>query len=140
MPSPAPPEAQPFRFLDLPVEIRLMVYGQLAIRCVDVRVPGVDLPGCVVDASYVGRCFYPAILRVSQQLKNEYSGYAIPRIELRVAWSPHWIHGDNESEIRFQTGRPILPKRVIAQLRYFGMDIATGNPAPHCSKLSQTSP
>lgn len=89
MASPAPPGAQPFRFLDLPVEIRLKVYSQLAVRYVDVRVPGVDLPGCVVDASYVGRCFYPAMLRVSQQLKNEYSGYAIPRIVLCVTWSPH---------------------------------------------------
>lgn len=141
MASPAPPEAQPFRFLDLPVEIRFMIYSQLAVRCVDVRVPGVDLPGCVVDASYVGYCFYPAMLRVSQEFKIEYSDYALPRMILFAYWLPCASHGPHRRETLARPGWPgclTLPKKVIARLLYFCMVIDTPLSTPHCSKPSQT--
>lgn len=70
--TPAPPEVQPFRFLDLPIEIGYMVYEQLMDRHVPVTVSGLNLPSCVsCGLTELYNCFHPAMLRVNKELAIE---------------------------------------------------------------------
>jgi hypothetical protein len=51
-----PPSKGSFRFLDLPTEIRCMIYEYLT-HDAKVRIPDLDLPGGTTDTAWVEECF-----------------------------------------------------------------------------------
>jgi hypothetical protein len=53
MTAPASSEKKPIVFMDLPAEIRCMVYKLLAGRQVKVRIPGVEFPPTVIERDTV---------------------------------------------------------------------------------------
>ncbi|KAK6000403.1 hypothetical protein QM012_003649 [Aureobasidium pullulans] len=87
--TPTPPEVQPFRFFDLPIEIRYMVYEQLVDRDVTVIIPGFEMLSCdcISVNNAVHGCFYPTIMRVSRRMREEYGSLAMARLVLHVEWT-----------------------------------------------------
>jgi hypothetical protein len=122
MAAPAPQEGQPFRFVDLPTEIRYMVHELLMDKRVRVRGPEVKLSrhiGCR-GSSYVD-CYHPATMRVNKQVRYEYMTIVMPRMMLCVNW---WIRARRTmfffkpSDLSY----PILPMTIFSQLRFLHLD------------------
>lgn len=131
--SPTPPEIQPFRFFELPIEIRYMVYDLLKDRGVPVTIPGLELPSCVYEASSeVIDCFRPAMLRVNKQLANEYAALVMPRMILLTNWRT-CDHDTSHEEISSDHARSsTLPERTLASLQYVILRIIMNTSTSHC--------
>lgn len=104
--------------MDLPIEVRFMVYEELMDRHVRVAIPGLDLPGCVLCRStQVLACFHPAMLRVNKQLATEYAAIAMPHMILSTSWAT-CDHGTPHDEVQgSQAQPPILPETALANMR-----------------------
>ncbi|KAH0280114.1 hypothetical protein KCU91_g1237, partial [Aureobasidium melanogenum] len=131
--APTLPQIQPFRFFDLPIEIRYMVYDLLKDRRVPVTIPGLELPSCVYEASSeVIDCFRPAMLRVNKQLANEYAALVMPRMILLTNWRT-CDHDTSHEEIPSNHARPsTLPERTLASLQYVFLRIIMDTSTSHC--------
>ncbi|KAG9843853.1 hypothetical protein KCU98_g14155, partial [Aureobasidium melanogenum] len=130
--TPTPPEMQPFRFFDLPIEIRYMVYEQLMDRCVTVTFPGLELPSCVSEASTeVVDCFYPSLMRTNKQLALEYTSVSSTPLLLSIKWTID-DHDTAREEAQDQAQLPMLPKTVLAILKFSFLSISLDTPTPHC--------
>ncbi|KAG9964062.1 hypothetical protein KCU61_g3101, partial [Aureobasidium melanogenum] len=116
--TPTPPEMQPFRFLDLPIEIRYMVYEQLRDRRVTVAIPGLDLPGCVFNAAY--------------QQTDEYAALVMPRMILLINWET-CDHDTSHEEMHSDQAQPLmLPETTLASLQYLCLRIVMHVSTTHC--------
>ncbi|KAG9634794.1 hypothetical protein KCU64_g15277, partial [Aureobasidium melanogenum] len=133
MATPTPPEMQPFRFLDLPIEIRYMVYEQLRDRRVTVANPGLDLPGCVLcRLTEVLMCFRPAMLRINKQLADEYAALVMPRMILLTNWET-CDHDTSHEEMHSDQAQPsMLPETTLASLQYLCLRIVMHVSTTHC--------
>lgn len=135
MATPAPPEIQPFRFFDLPIEIRYMVYDLLKDRRVPVTVPGLELPGCVYAAwTEVLECFHPAMLRVNKQLANEYAALVMPKTILLTNWRTCDHDTPHERTQSNQAQPSTLPDTTLASLQYLVLRILMDTSTTHCGK------
>ncbi|KAG9740422.1 hypothetical protein KCU73_g9209, partial [Aureobasidium melanogenum] len=131
--TPTPPEMQPFRFLDLPIEIRYIVYENLRDRSVPVIISGLELPGCVSEASTeVDDCFYPSLMRTNKQLALEYTSVSMPPLLLSFKWTMD-DHDTAREEAQDQVQLPMLPETVLATLRFSFLNISLDTSTPHCN-------
>ncbi|KAG9525234.1 hypothetical protein KCV07_g1448, partial [Aureobasidium melanogenum] len=134
--TPTPPKVQPFRFFDLPIEIRYMVYEQLRDRRVTVTIPGLDLPSCVLcRLTEVLMCFRPAMLRVNKQLANEYAALVMPRMILLTNWET-CDHDTSHEDMHSNQAQPsMLPETTLASLQYFCLRIVMHVSTTHCAAI-----
>jgi hypothetical protein len=134
MAAPAPHKDRPVGFLDLPVEIRYMIYELLMGRRVTVKIPDLQFGHRNVISESVFRvsnCFYPAMTRVNKQVYGEYMTFVMPRMMLCVAWiisSFQFFQCELAKLVR-----PILPKEVISQSKLLDLEIYEFSPNP-CSR------
>jgi hypothetical protein len=129
MAAPAPHEARPFRFLDLPAEIRCVIYELLMDRRVkvgilDVECPSHDMSGYTQVPNY----YYPAMMRVNIQVKDEYTAFVMPRMKLLINWT---ILGLHQVLIRAKILSPlILPELVFSQLKFLDLRVCVYSSDP----------
>lgn len=114
---PEKPGDRPFRFLDLPGEIRNMVYRLLMGRRVVDGVVEIDL---VKRYASIENCYYPAMMRVNKQVEDEYAAFVIPRMLLSVFWTTTHMSETSTHQI--------LPKKVLSQMKFFEMSVWINHP------------
>jgi hypothetical protein len=133
MAAPAPHEARPFRFLDLPAEIRCVVYELLADRHVRVKIPDVEFPFPVIDReTEIIDCYYPAMMRVNKQVREEYTTLITPRITLCSDWT---INNERRRMLIPRWERQVLPKSVLSKLKVLEITFIRSALSPDPSKL-----
>jgi hypothetical protein len=132
MTAPASSEKKPIVFMDLPAEIRCMVYKLLAGRQVKVRIPGVEFPPTVIERDTVIKdCHYPAMARINKQMKDEYMTLVMPRIRLYTNWKVD----EYPSRVKAETSvLPFLPEETFARLEYLNLMIWMGDNIQASSK------
>jgi hypothetical protein len=132
MTAPASSEKKPIGFMDLPAEIRCMVYKLLAGRKVKVRIPGVEFPPTIIDSDTVIKdCHYPAMARVNKQVNDEYMTLVMPRIRLHTNWKVV----EYPSRVKAEASvLPFLPEEVFARLEYLNLMIWMGDTIRASSK------
>jgi hypothetical protein len=120
--------------MDLPAEIRNVVYKLLADRRVDVRIPGMVFSGHLIDRlTEVINCFYPNMARVNKKVSIEYTSLVMPHMVLRTDWAivPGRVDvGGANSRHRF------LPTRIFSQLKLLDLTAFMYLTSPKASKLS----
>jgi hypothetical protein len=132
MVTPASSEMQPFRFFDLPIEIRYMVYELLVDKSVNIRLPDVKRSHRIINrcSSYVD-CYHPAMMRVNKQVRYEYITLVIPRMMLCVFWAIRGCRYLFPRQVK-----QILPVRIFSQLKFLHLDIVIPSPHPSESQFS----
>ncbi|KAH0289949.1 hypothetical protein KCU62_g3904, partial [Aureobasidium sp. EXF-3399] len=119
--TPAPHEKQPFCFLNLPREIRDMIYRLLMDRRVLDRVIEIESSEQLVrQHASIENCYYPAMMRVNKQVGNEYTAFVMPRMALNMFWETTHVPDTSTHQI--------LPKKVLSQLKSFDMSIWINHP------------
>lgn len=133
--DPTPLGVQPFRFFDLTIEVRYMVYDLLKDRRFPVTIPGLELPACVYEASTeVIECFHPAMLRVNKQLANEYAALVMPKMILLTNWRT-CDHDTSHEDMESNQAQPsTLPETALASLQYLLLRIIMDTSESHCGK------
>jgi hypothetical protein len=122
MAAPAPHKEQPFRFLDLPVEIRCMIYKLLMDRRVKCRFPNMKSAYTLAErATEIINCHYPAMMRVSKQAREEYTTIVMLRLTLSSEWL---LNIDGRAIVTGIWGsKPILPKSIFSCLKVLNLAI-----------------
>jgi hypothetical protein len=129
-----PPKTEPFRFLDLPTEIRYMIYEHLK-HDVKIELPDLGLPGCTTDVGLVENCFYPSVMLVCHQIRSEYTTVTPSAMILSVWFGAFGVDDIRERPRDTEACLPALPQRVLAQITRLDMRVHTGRGRPHCGML-----
>jgi hypothetical protein len=129
-----PPKTEPFCFLDLPTEIRYMIYEHLK-HDVKIELPDLGLPGCTTDVGLVENCFYPSVMLVCHQIRSEYTTVTPSAMILSVWFGAFGVDDIRERPRDTEACLPALPQRVLAQITRLDMRVHTGRGRPHCGML-----
>jgi hypothetical protein len=130
------PKTESFRLLDLPTEIRCMIYGYLT-HDVKVELPDLGLPSCTTDTGAVENCFYPSVMLVCQQMRSEYAAVTTPAMRLRVCIGTYGVDDIRKMPRDAEAHCSVLHERVLAQITRLDIEIRTGCGGwPHCGILS----
>lgn len=116
--------------MDLPTEIRYMIYKLLLDRRVRVRVPKVKISRSIISRTeHCVDCYCPEMMRVNKQMKDEYTTLVMPRLMLRV----NWVIRENHACFLECMKPALLPARIFSQLRL--LDLGIHEFSPHPGKL-----
>ena len=92
------PEIQPFRFFDLPQELRFMIYEELMDNTKN-DLKYVQPRGFEVESVYIDELHYPSILRVCKMMNREYWSLCLRGVSLWITYSlPDPLSSDGEDE------------------------------------------
>jgi hypothetical protein len=129
-----PSSKESFRFLDLPTEIRCMIYEYLK-HDTKIKIPDLGLPGCITDNVWIEECFCAPIMLVCQQIRSEYTAVTTPTMRLLVCIGSCGV--DEIRERPQQKHLPVLPENVLALITRLDIRVFTGCGGwPHCGMLS----
>jgi hypothetical protein len=123
MAAPTLHENRPFRFLDLPVEIRYIIYELLMGRRVKHRFwASMNNTNTLAERiTDITNCYHPAMMRVNKQSRGEYTTIVMSRMMLSSVWL---LNLDGRGIVKSICGRhPILPKRVFSHLKILNLTI-----------------
>jgi hypothetical protein len=130
------PSEESFRFLDLPTELRCMIYEYLT-HDTKIKIPDLGLPGCTTDNAWVEECFCAPIMLVCQQMRSEYTAVTTPTMRLLVCIGSYGVDEIRERPQSSQKHLPVLPGNVLAQITRLDIRVFTGCGGwPHCGMLS----
>jgi hypothetical protein len=128
-----PPSEESFRFLELPTEIRCMIYEYLK-HDTKIKIPGLGLPGCTTDNSWIEECFCAPVMLVCHQMRSEYTAVTTPTMRLLVCIGSYGV--DEIRERPRQKHLPVLPENILAQITRLDIRVFTGCGGwPHCGML-----
>lgn len=97
---------QPFRFLDLPKELRLMVYDELMDNSKNSRKYTTPSKLDILDVRLDG-LYYPSLLRVSKLVRDEYWPLCLHDSILWVEYA--CAEPDQPNEENDEEGKPTMP-------------------------------
>ncbi|KAG9656867.1 hypothetical protein KCU64_g5581, partial [Aureobasidium melanogenum] len=131
----APPSGnQLSHLLDLPIEIRYMIYERLRDRTVPVAIDDLEVPDCIsVCATLVLNCFYPAMLRINEQIADEYTFIVMSRASLYIRWTIYDADIARKEVQTDHTQPPVLPERFLTQLMVLHLRMSSNTSVPHCT-------
>jgi hypothetical protein len=126
-----PSNTESFRFLDLPPELRSMVYEHVTHDLM-IRVPDLGLPVCATVTGAVEKCFYPSIMLVCHQLRSEYTAIIMRPMTLHILVACHGVNGTRGRLGDAGAYCSNIPLWVLAQITQLEFDIRMGREGPHC--------
>lgn len=98
-----------------------MVYKLLMDRSVSDRILEIESSEQLVrQHASIEHCYYPAVMRVNKQVRNEYTAIVMPRMALNMFWE--------HTHVPDTSTHQILPKKVLSQLQSFDMNIWINHP------------
>lgn len=127
-------QTKPFRFFDLPVELRYMVYKRLMNKKVYFQFPRLQGFDHVMFGARFDICFRPGMLRVCKQFKDEYRYLALSKMPLVIKLLVH----DGYLSFRYDCGRFFVPDVVLDEIRNVHLIFHLTDPMQFHGELQQS--
>jgi hypothetical protein len=130
--------SEPVQLLDLPTEVRFMIYPYLTHDLM-IELPDLHLPFCTTNTGVVEKCFNPSIMLVCHQLRREYTAISMPAMILHILVACYGVHGTRARLRDAGAYCSVLPLRVLAQITRLTIDVRMGRGWPHGRMRSQVT-